>query len=382
MRKRYFSSVNLKEKKVDVDVKNNQKKFIANGNCFTVLANTNMPVAEIFTAGERTFFQCVNGQILEYSDGNVIDKMQYLNVSSIFAIENGNVFVFNGEECYDIDTGKPYEIPFGKVKVAFGRLFSARGNVIKMSAFNNLTDFSEGEYIKTDNADGDILSLQFLDEKFYIFTKKAIYLLTQVENLVEFNLKKLVLPDIEIIDKTVQSLGDRIVFLTNERVCTLKDDKITFTDFTVDEERVNKSCVHDGKYTLLINGDTYFYDFIDDKKQVYNLGDYTIRGEYAVSNLDTGVYLFDRENVSEKASLYFDFGSAYKKALTEISMSSETPVKLTLQGDFGKRNYLFNKENKVKKLNLTSTAFKLEYVCETADGVKNLKLKYTLNGGD
>ena len=63
-------------------------------------------------------------------------------------------------------------------------------------------------------------------------------------------------------------------------------------------------------------------------------------------------------------------------------MSSETPVKLTLQGDFGKRNYLFNKENKVKKLNLTSTAFKLEYVCETADGVKNLKLKYTLNGGD
>ena len=89
MRKRYFSKVNLKEKKVDVDViKDNQKKFVANKNCFSLYANTYMPVNQIFTVDGRTFFQCINGQLLELKNGNTVNKGEFFNLFNIFSLQN------------------------------------------------------------------------------------------------------------------------------------------------------------------------------------------------------------------------------------------------------------------------------------------------------
>ena len=385
MRKRYFLDVDLKEKSFKVEESDVQRKFIATVDNFSMFANAYMPIEKLFTVNGRLFFQRINGVFGEYVNGEIVEKGDFSNVSNIFAIGKGateKVALFTDERCIDIDTGRIYNVPIGVIENAFGRLFSASGNVIKISNDSDLTDFSGGKYIKTNKQYGDVIDMRFFDEKLYVFTERAIYTLTEVNDLVGCKLEKLILPEINIKRKSVQTVGDKIAFVSGNSICTLKNDTLTFTTFTVEDKQIYSSTVTDGEYVLKLDSDTVFYNFITDKISVYDLGYFNIFGEYAVSPLEVGIYTFNRQNTGEKIVLKVDFDSAYKKTITELSLYLETPIKLTVQGDFTKRVYFFNQGYNVKKLNLTSTDFSMQFDCEKAYSVKNLKIKYTTNGGD
>ena len=94
----------------------------------------------------------------------------------------------------------------------------------------------------------------------------------------------------------------------------------------------------------------------------------------------TSVRYFNEKTDSDKPiELELDFETKKTKAITRIEVLKESPITISVKGDFGEREVSFSEDFCVVNCNLVSRSFTL-IITGRIDGLKKLSITYRIYG--
>ncbi|MBQ9734777.1 MAG: hypothetical protein IJV95_02840 [Clostridia bacterium] len=412
MRKNYITAPTLKEKTLSVTDMSSVTGFALNA-CVgqeicpslklkSLNVNSQVKILKFYSVYDRVFIYAEDGALYEYTDGSIIKVEtlgeQPLLTGIIFSGER-EILVQTTTETFIVGRKKLVsgQIPMGTCSVIYkGRLFVADKDKIY---FGGPFSF-DGYSINIDNygfmgmpiETGTVKGLVVYGETLLIFTVNAIYKLTLAEN-VDYMVERILTPALNVADSSCKIVGDAVYFISGNRLARYKNGNVTFINSAILSGgfSVEGPCaVMDDKYLLSVYFKehlvqcVYCYDTVSGTEQavmVYSsiVGD----GGIVVDDNDNGLYVLDGEGVINHLGYWgsktFNFGTYYGKVLLELSLYIDRPAKLIVRGDFGMAEYVLEKGNQIKRLNLYSRTFDLEIIVK--DDVffaKDLKIKYRI----
>ena len=349
--------------------------------------------------GDRFFAYMKDNTIYEYKNKRM---ESVLKVSSqpllIDILVNGikEILVVEINGAYILKKDITFNFPYGQcIAKHKGRLFVADGKNIYFSNQFNFTVYSTNienqGFISVDDNAGKILDLIEYKDSLMVVCEKAIYKLRLIDQNFEFD--KIELDYVDILPNSAKKVGDKIYFISQ-----------------------NKLCEFDGSSRIMLNGDfdrflplakefatsvqgLYSIKVAVNGRDVFLVYDTSTKEHYyvwtdGVGNMGENGYVFVEEfgtiyriNANTNNQTYewqskdIDFESLNKKALLELRLTVDQPMALYIQGDFGTKEIQLSEGVNIKKLNLTSRAFKMRiYQYANTLLVKDLSLKYKIVG--
>ncbi len=366
----------------------------------------NKKVLSIISVGDKVFYYAEDGKLYCVYNGALITPQLKAFSSSPTIVEimkNGKYVPFvidgigNGYAINEDGTVTEHEIPKGRVATVYnGMLFIANNNEVYFSAPLDFTDFTmdlnHGGLIKTDVNDGEIRSLVTEEDKLLIFTTRAVYTFTAFGDRIDYELKKLetVIPSMRTC--SAKDCGEKIVFVSDDSLYAYSQGKITKIDGLLDGKNykpISDSAVDDGVYYLPVtdaNGKKSIlrHDLKSGLECLLDTGKSLIAdGGYSVS--DNGSLLKLEENSLAETTVSFtgkpfDFGSAKKKVVHEISVICSSQGTLTIDGDCGQKKFSLERGGNEKRMNISSKTFVLTFSGGKDFNAKNLTIKYRIKG--
>lgn len=254
-------------------------------------------------------------------------------------------------------------VPYGK-SCAFcaDRLFIACTDRIKYSTEFDYTDFTTGltfgGFIKTDDADGEVLFLAEDGGKLYAVCKRAVYVIKPYGEEYGFYSERISAFALDVKENTVFKTGNRICFISGNDLCVMVGGKIKVAGDALSALSVTAfgyAGGNNGLYVLPVTvGDNryvYAYDTVKDAEILQLAGDYTVFGGYAVKTGAGTLYEIsdrvERSTVAETYSGEYDFGTCAKKAVCKVEAHISGSAEISVTGDGVFRALLTEKCNAV-----------------------------------
>ncbi|MBE5749300.1 MAG: hypothetical protein E7346_00355 [Clostridiales bacterium] len=240
---------------------------------------------------------------------------------------------------------------------------------------------------------GEIRGLVSYGKKLLVFCQKAVYELTAFGTEMDYAIQKKTVINLDVLSGSVKRLGENVAFISEGKILCYNNGNITeitlahsLLDFTV----CGLAAGYNNLYILpvTVKGKSGYYMYAIDvvRKQEYlekvsspclaDGGYLLVDGKMRVMSNGEGTRSLDC--VWQSKAL--DFGSSKKKNLSEISLKTDTPLKLTVSGRFGEKVFKVKKGHNLKKVNLTSDEFSLSLEGEQIR-IDEINLKYRDMGG-
>ena len=329
-----------------------------------------------------------NEQVYTATDGKSISVigLNYKGKESVLIVEDGG----KGKVITDIQTIS-VNLPNAEYYQVLGmQIFLGNKRELLFGECYDLSGFDKP--IVMPISAGEIKGLIPYQKKLLIFCENAIYQLTPFGEETDYILERKTVIDLEVLGGSAKRLGESVVFISENKIFRYTNGNLTqiksafnLSDFSV--------CKNAGGYNnlyllpVMIKGKIGYYLYAVDLLS----GDEYLEQISSPCVADGGYLLVDGKvcyiTVGESQTVKnckwvskpINFSSAKKKNLSEITLNTETPVKLTVSGGFGKKALVFKKGQGVKKVNLTAQEFVF-----TLDGqkieVNEIGLKYRETG--
>lgn len=413
MRKNYLVNVNkqVKEffvKSVDKITHKNVNVLVGD----SIITTTNLAKKIVDRISSRIIEKfIVNGYIYLYCDDNCLYNYNPKDktfkkvceckgqpiLTSVIINSEKNVLVIEENATYvagqTVDVGTAV---YGTVATTFkGKCFVAKDNLVYISHPINLAtetmNVSPLNVLTLDKQWGNVLDLICFDYYLLIVCEKAFYKL-KTNYSEEYSLEKVNMGNIEVMPKSLIVVGDRLYFITNQKICYY-DDGVIKTENTIYDKYLNTFCdkaqaykqyfilqvsVEEKKYILFFDTLTK-QCFIIDSEGESLLGENCV---YVLENRDLKIIDEGAYDQGEWESVPLTFNNNNKKAICEVSMYASQPCNLFISGDFGSKSFNVHQGCFVLKTNLISSVFNLRInIPNSHCCISDMSIKYRIMEG-
>ncbi len=164
-------------------------------------------------------------------------------------------------------SGTEISVPYGILRFYAGRIFSASGKTVFYSGLYDFTSFDPniggGGFIELEEDDGDIVGIEELSGKLYIFCKNSLFSLTAFGEPTDFKLEKLSFPRLTPDENSVLKVDSNVYFLSGNILKkfdgkTVKTASLSLVGKTLTGEAESFS----GMYVRTITGEDGNYSFV------------------------------------------------------------------------------------------------------------------------
>ena len=415
MKKRYITNPNLRIEEIKLEYSKIVKRIIngkiedgiTGGFGFKRLpSNTPYKIAKIYHTGGRIFVYCVDNKVYEYVGDSfkvvcdsvtaipTINQITYQKADGLLLAFNNKAIIVTDSEKKEID------LELGEfVETLKGRIFTVKeGNLYYGDKFDFSTfsySFELNGYIGFEEDLGEIIGLYTIDDILYAIFNNGVYSVRFTDGVEEIEVKKIVMPDLNVKKGNVVRDGDIIYLLEGEKLWCLnkgalsKKDGFTLnSDYMVKEfgvlagEMIVLSVTIDGvngEYLCLYDLEKRSTILISYQNSILSSKGLTVNAQKtALTKIDL--------NSKEPEKVYFesyrqDLGSCNFKSLLNVEVNSDCQATLTIEGQFGIRNYSLKNGCNQIRCNLWSDyyLFRIEALSVNSK-IDNLKIKYNVAG--
>lgn len=382
-------------------------KSLTNGYKEMVISqNESLNFKKAFSAYGKIFVQLSTGEFCEYNDGEATPLFSIPGDVKIYELNEpskNRILVYGSTygTIYDTESKEITSFAFPSVCVGCcvydGSLFGFSSIKAYFSKRNKYNDYvvknDDAGYFSIPNRDGKIISVQTLGEYLFVFCQKAIYKVfrnkTTPITIEKLNFK------LEIIDKSVFVVGDKVYLINQNKLCEFDGENISFLSTYLDYKTFRKisTCGRlDDKY--FVQG--YFEN--EEELSTYLFSPKTLEqtcctGLNTIYSLDGVCVSKNNKNIVSKIvkgqnQLPFELKTfpvtldkLDKKSIKSIKINTLSPIKLTVCGDFGQESYNFEGGYSKKNCNLNSTQFAFEIFGQAQDiAIDNFIIEYLVKG--
>lgn len=272
------------------------------------------------------------------------------------------------------------------------RLFYASDSMIFFTdEFDNLSEIESKQVTNCIPLDKDLGSVQGMYEignELIVVCYRGICILTLSHYKDGYSLKRVNTIGLKVTANSVAPYGTGVCFLSDLNFCIFDGSKVSFYPILKNELSVKASGEHDGFYVVNYKEKIYNKTMVIDiaSMQVFHTINHegiSKKGGYATSP-QKRISVISRVLNSNYTCTYqsekFDFSTPKEKRIVEIECYATSRTELTLQGDFGSLNLLFDGYS-LYKCNQKSRYFSIS--CSMLQGAlpfRDLKIKYKILG--
>ena len=298
---------------------------------------------------------------------------------------------------------QPLEIfSLGKVSafcVSFGKVFTANGRELFVSYGFNINEgshnFNKEFCFKTEPDEGDIIEIIAREDCVLLICQRKIISVSYTKKLGELVIERISTPLFNAEKNSVCDFGEKIVFLSNDKIAIYKNKSIEFVDVFEGVKFDSKvaPCSQADVSLFLIpykEGSNKKILIFDVEEKNFHQLDFNMVGlsKYGgfFENSDKKIWFIKRKtllsNVINKGSMTFNFNDLCKKILLNIIVKVSGSALLNISGDFGSKEYqLVDGINNIN-CNLTSREFNMELKEKSSDFTcEKMQLTYCKVGG-
>ncbi|MBE5736802.1 MAG: hypothetical protein E7348_00170 [Clostridiales bacterium] len=359
-------------------------------------------VVKGYFVANRVFVLCSDKSLYEFQGISFVKRLEGINktptLSKVKFKGQDTVLVLSNSEAVVLgETNTNVSVPYGTDACTYnGRIFVANGNTLYFSKEFDFVDFSvqasDFNFINLDENDERIMRIFDYDKALLIVCEKAMYKLT-ISSDYDYALNKLYADSLKIEQGSVCAVGDSILFMNANKLCSYKKDRVSEIDSVIsDYQLVRQDVAYSGggKYYLPMSSMVdyknyiYVYDTVSNKQCLTEKGSCALcGGEFYVDNSSGYICTLTLEKDTRQSGKWIskkvDFNTNVKKSLLSLSIHLDCDALLVVKGDFGSKEYSLKKGYCKKILNLYSCDFTFEISVDSGDlKAKNLQLEYSL----
>lgn len=262
-------------------------------------------------------------------------------------------------------------------EVCNGVLFLASGNTINFGLPFNFETFSVDlnptGVIKIEPELGDILALISMETDLQIFCKHGVLSLSTFGQPKDYTLKHYSLPYLDIEPKSIRKIGNRIYFISQNKLCYLKNQTLESADLSLggNVKVIGDASTYKGYYLLPVNA------FGKNVLYVKNTNTDTEWYTHLPMALSQVGGLCVNEKTNKLCTLCFNgenhFESQYESKnmftgeaeyLQEISFESTANITLKIKTDWQEKTFCCDKGKNKLILGIKTQKFTLGFYCK------------------
>lgn len=360
----------------------------------------------LFSLYDKVFVMAI-GELVLMENGEPVTISEYDGVSA-FEFHDGYencAFIISSQKCAVVGVDSLSFNEFDSPGACFAgvsfdnRAFLCDHNTIYFSKQGDCTNFTVGNNlggsVKISEKYGKIVGIKVLGEGLYILCQHGILRLNSSQTCAGYNFERLELEDLDVKQSTLALVNKKLFFINNERICSFDGKNLEIIDSILDKYKCNLAIesgevenkyfvngIFDGdqeRKVYLINPNTKEECFLENILAISEKGGLAVRSDIPntvcriCENDDLKHFYFKSEKL--------DLGEPGKKVITEIRVNTKSPIRITMQGDFGECIFDFDKGYVKKRCNLISDEFSLEIKAhKKAFSVKDLSFEYYVKG--
>lgn len=410
MRKNYMTAPTIKDKTLSVTDMSSITGFALNESVGreispslklkSLSATCPSKIIKMYNIFERIFVYAEDGVLYEFNNGLFRDVKMTNEIpllTGIVIAGKREVLVQTSVETFIVGGQSQTSgyIPKGDYSAVYkGKLFVADKNKIYFGGPFSFDGYSFNldnyGFIGMPIESGTIKGLTVYCDALLIFTTSAIYKLTLLES-VDYLVERVNTPALAVVDGTCTAVGDAVYFISGNRLARYKSGSVSFISSSILSNYFSikgQSAKANGKYILPVffyeHGVqcAYCYDTNFGIEQAVSINSCAIcEGGIVADDGFNTLFLLSEDGIINHfaywGSKVFDFGSATKKVVSQVSVCIDKSARLIVKGDFGRLEYLLEKGRCVKRLNLCSKTFEFEIIVDDGTfSVEDFKLKY------